>query len=54
MSRPKPFNPYISMAIDALVIQLEDRTLSLARHEALRRRKGRLELRYVPTRRPRG
>lgn len=45
----RPFNPYVSLAIDALVLQLEDRTLSRARHDALRRHKGRLELRYVPT-----
>jgi hypothetical protein len=50
----RPFNAHASLALDALILQIEDRTISRARHDLLRRHKGRLERVFLPTpRRPR-
>jgi hypothetical protein len=50
--RPR-FHPAASLLIDALVLALEDKALSRARHDALRRRKASVERVFVPVRRPR-
>jgi hypothetical protein len=49
----RKYNPWVSLALDALILQIEDEHTTQARRDRLRQRKGRLELRHVPTRRPR-